>query len=296
MHRPSLSIFIAAAALVGACQREPADDDTAAQEPVVDRPAVPRPQPPIDRAGLLAGVADAASAAAAGSEMPEFIRALDGRQFEVRIRFGCGGPTTELSERWLGWSFDPEARRIRVRALPTISSDDPLVSRIGDDQFEAVEGFWIPRPWLQQPVCPAIPALQRVAGGDDPTPVDEGPPDRAERREAGTDETDRVGEPLPRAPRVGIAQFFTERDPRPRRRGTRPYEASHTLRQGEAMSSQGYNLVLSGRLRPISGRGVIHCTARDPDSPPECVISAQFLRVWIEQPDTRAIIAEWGPG
>jgi hypothetical protein len=155
----------------------------------VNRPAVPRPQPPIDRAGLLFAVADAASAAAAGAEMPESVRALDGRQFEVRIRFGCGGPTTELSERWLGWSYDPEARRIRVRALPTISSDDPLVSRIGDEEFEAVEGFWIPRPWLQQPVCPAIPALQRVAGGDDPAPVDQGrAPGQTERRETATAE------------------------------------------------------------------------------------------------------------
>jgi hypothetical protein len=299
MHRPSLSILLAATALVGACQPEPAEDTDAAQEPAVNRPVVPRPQPPLDRSALLSAVAEAASATAAGVEMPESVRALAGRQFEARIRFGCHGPTTELSERWLGWSFDPEARRIRVRAMPTISSDEPLARRINDDEFEAVEGFWIPRPWLLQPACPATAALrqapdpgEQAAGGEGRTK------EQAERLEAGTaaQATDRVGEPLPRAPRVGIAQFFTERDPRPRRRGVRPYEASHTLREGEAISSQGYNLVLSGRLRPVAGRGVIHCFARDPDSPPECVISAQFLRVWIEQPDTRGVIAEWGTG
>lgn len=300
MHRPSLSILIAAAAMVGACQQEPAEDTTTAEDPSVNRPAVPRPRPPIDRPTLLAAVADAASATAAGVEMPESVRALDGRQFEIRIRFGCHGPTTELSERWLGWSFDPAARRIRVRAMPTISSDEPLIGRIGDDRFEAVEGFWIPRPWLLQPVCPATAAVRQTAREDDPATAGQGRAQEQEERSETTgiasQESDRIGEPLPRAPRIGIAQFFTERDPRSRRRGMRPYEASYTLRQNEAMSSQGYNLVLSGRLRALPDRGVIHCSVRDPDSPPECVVSAEFLRVWIEQPDTRAVVAEWGTG
>jgi hypothetical protein len=299
MHRLSLSILLAATALVGACQPEAAEDTDSAKEPAAERPAVPRPQPPLARPDLLFAVAEAASATAAGAEMPESVRALAGRQFEVRIRFGCYGPTTELSERWLGWSFDPQARRIRVRAMPTISSDDPLARQINDEEFEAVEGFWIPRPWLLQPVCPAAAALRQAAGEGDQEGSAEGrTQEREERPETARapQEGDRTDGALPRAPRVGIAQFFTERDPRPRRRGMRPYEASHTLREGEAISPQGYNLVLSGRLRPVAGRGVIHCAARDPDSPPECIISAQFLRVWIEQPDTRAVIAEWGPG
>lgn len=101
---------------------------------------------------------------------------------------------------------------------------------------------------------------------------------------------------MPTPPRFGIAQFFTSDDPRTRRRDSRPYEANHTLAEGEAISSQGYDLVMSGRLRALPGRGVIHCSARGADSPPECVVSVQFLRVWIEQPDTRQVIAEWGSG
>ena len=101
---------------------------------------------------------------------------------------------------------------------------------------------------------------------------------------------------MPRPPRIGIAQYFTKDDPRTRRRDSRPYEANHTLDEGKAISSQGYNLVLAGRLRALPGRGVIHCSARGPDSPPECIISAEFLRVWIEQPDTREVIAQWGGG
>jgi hypothetical protein len=76
----------------------------------------------------------------------------------------------------------------------------------------------------------------------------------------------------------------------------RPYEARHPLPEGKAISSQGYNLVLAGRLRALPGSGVIHCSAVGADSPPECVVSAEFLRVWIEQPETREIIAQWGGG
>jgi hypothetical protein len=252
----------------------------------------------MDRASLLAAVAEAASAAAAGAQMPETIQSLDGRQFEIRIRFGCRGPASDLGERWLGWSFDPAERRIRVRARPTISGDDPLVEQIGDDRFEAVEGFWIPRPWLLQPVCPAAAAVQGTTGAGQPDSSDAGqPPEQQEERGSGTvPAQDGLGEPIPAAPTIGIAQFFTSEDPRSRRRGTRPYQAAHTLKEGQALSSQGYNLVLSGRLRALPGRGVIHCIPRNPDAPPQCLVSAEFLRVWIEQPDTRDVIAEWGSG
>ena len=203
--------------------------------------------------------------------------------------------------------------------MPTISSDEPLVEGIGGERIEAVEGFWIPRPWLLVPVCPAGAAVQRAAP-EEPKDTGEagqaqqkqqqqqqqqqqrsGRQDRAQeqpQRDSPADEPVEaaVGEPIPSAPRVGIAQFFTREDPRSRRRDMRPYQASLTLPEGQALSSQGYNLVLSGRLRALPDSGVVHCFARGADSPPECVVSAEFLRVWIEKPDTREIIAEWGGG
>lgn len=302
MHRLSLNLLAASAVAVAACQQqEPAADTNAAEEPVLNLPAVPRPQPPIDRLALLAVVAQAASATASGAEMPETVRALDGRKFEIRIRFGCRGPVRELGDHWLGWSFDPEDRRIRVQAKPTISKDDRLVGQIAGDAFEAVEGFWLPRPWLLPPVCPAGAAVQTPAD-EAPERVSERgqqrqPPDRQEAElEQTEDSDDQQGEPVPTPPRIGIAQFFTDEDPRTGRRNSRPYQASHTLAEGKAISSQGYDLVLSGRLRALPDRGVIGCVARGPDSPPECVVSSEFLRVWIEQPGTGDVIAEWGGG
>ena len=63
--------------------------------------------------------------------------------------------------------------------------------------------------------------------------------------------------------------------------------------EGRPLASQGYVLVLSGRLRALRGMGVIGCSAESPDSPPECIVSADFDRVRIEQPSSREIIAEW---
>lgn len=292
-----LSLAAVSTAIACQQQQEPPTDSNL-QEPA-NLPSVAAPQPPIDRSSLLAAAAQAASAAAAGADLPKSVNALDGRQFEIRIRFGCRGPATQLRSRWLGWSFDEERRRIRVRAMPTISIDDPLVSAIAGEEVEAVEGFWIPRPWLLTSVCPETAALRTPppaaqAGVEDGDRQQEDVrPSRQPEDEAVRDEG---GEPLPSAARIGIAQFFTEQDPRTRRRDDRPYEASYTPKQGAAISSQGYNLVLSGRLRALPGRGVIECNVRSPDNPPDCVASAEFHRVWIEQPSTGEVLAEWGGG
>lgn len=301
MHRLSLSAFLAAVAVLAACHRQPGADPNADADPVLNLPSIAKPQPPIDRAGLLAAVSQAASATAAGTEMPKSVRSLDGRQFEVRIRFGCGGPSADLEERWLGWSFDADEGRIRVRATPTVSIDDPLVERISDEGIEAVEGFWIMRPWLLAPACPASAAVRPSIADQQSQATEDDMQDEHRQTRPAKAPVDPADQPVwPRlpaaAPRIGIAQFFTREDPRSSRRDMRPYQADHRLGEGEALSTQGYNLVLSGRLRALPGRGVIHCIARSADTPPECIVSAEFLRVWIEQPETRKVIAEWGTG
>lgn len=289
MHRSSpirshlLVLPLLVAAAVAGCRQEPDDvDPNGVGNAVANLPSVPPPPPLLDRAGLLAAVARAASAASAGTAVPADLRALDGRQFEVRIRFGCRGPSTAATTNWLTWSYDSDSRTIEVEARPTISEDAPVVARIGGETFEAVEGFWIPRPWLLQPVCPATVAVK--AAEQEPPPTEA--------------ESDAVApaEPVPVGQRVGIAQFFTDTDSRTGRRDNRPYQARHTLDEGEAISSQGYNLVLSGRLRAFPGRGVIECSATNADTAPDCIVGAEFQRVWIEQPETRAVIADWGDG
>jgi hypothetical protein len=278
-------VLLAGLLAAGACgqQQQPAPEPADNDETATKLPVIPKPKPPLDRAALLDAVRQAASAAAAGARAPESLRDLDGKQFELRIRFGCGGPSTELAKQPLGWSYDAAESRLRVRAQPTIGKDDPLVAAIAGDSFEAVEGFWIPRPWLLQATCPAQPKSLATA------------PEPANAEAAPAETTSEPVEARPSAPRIGIAQFFTPQDPRTRQRGGRAYEAVKTVLPA-GVPTQGFNLVLAGRLRALGDRGVIQCVARSASSPPECVISAEFLNAWIERPGSGEIVAEWGGG
>ena len=284
--------ILAVAAVLGSCRGGQNDDavnaGNAADDPVMNVPAVPLPEPALDRAELLRAIASAASASALGTEDSAEQRRLDGRQFEIRIRFGCRGQSPDLREAWLGWSQDQEKKTLRVRAKPTISMEDPLVAAIGGEQVEAVEGFWIPRPWLMQAECPAGAATTPLARPEEQAETTAGAEQDAAPA-AQNAETD----PLPVTPRLGIAQFFTSADPRTSRRDNRAYEAVKTIEEGQPVSTRGFNLVLAGRLRALPGRRVINCTAKGFDQPPECIASARFDRVWIEQPETEEAIAEW---
>ncbi|MGI8704415.1 MAG: hypothetical protein ACR2JJ_01210 [Sphingomicrobium sp.] len=296
---------LSTALLLGACvalagceigegnESEPAEN---AGESTLNLQTVPRPAPPMDRAGLLTAVARAASATAAGVDDSADQRSLAGSRFELRIRFGCRGPAPDLSESIFGWAFDREDRTLRVRASPTISSEEQIVQQFAGEDIEAAEGFWIPRPWLLEPVCPAAAAVSPAppepeAAAD--SKAASGARQTAEALAAVDDEQESQAPP-PAWPKVGIVQFFTETDPRTRRHGMRPYDTVKTLNPSEPLSSQGFNLVISGRLRALPGQRVIVCVSRGADHPPDCIISARIDRVRLERPDTKEILAEWG--
>lgn len=297
LRQAALAYLLGTMMVLGACQQVdvPNNVENAGQEPEVDLPAAPVPRS-LDREAILAAVAQAASAEASGADNAEAQRELDGRQFEFRIRFGCKGPSNRLRDEWLGWSFDSDTGTLRVRARPTLGVGDELLSELGGDQFEAVEGFWIPRPWLLGPVCPAAaPATSgAAASAGGPAPPSQ-PTEKTTTRDAAA-ATQGTVEPVPKWPRIGIARFFTVDDARTGRRSMRPYEAVKTFDAKRPIPSNGFNLVLAGRLRALPGGRVIACVAKAAESPPECVVSADFDRVWIEDPDTRDVIAEWGRG
>lgn len=285
-------LLAVACAALGACQQPPPGENAShalpgnEQDGAFELPDVARPAPPLDRAALLSAVAIAASAAASGSDALERQRHLDGAIFEMRIRFGCNGPSNPLGRETLGWDFDEAKRRVRVRAMPTIDIEDERIRTLGASGFEAVEGFWLPRPWMLEASCPiaAVPAPSEAQPGNKAAAKVEGdPPPELE-----------LVPPIV-GPNIGIAQFFTATDSRTRRRASRAYEASKILPADNGISSSGWNLVLSGRLKSLEGRGVIRCsTTKGPDQPPDCVISADFDTVWIENPETGERVAEWG--
>jgi hypothetical protein len=277
----------AVALLTAGCQqapdRQPAPTPSAAA-PQPSLPALPITEPPLDRAALLLAVVRAGSAAVAGEDDRESQRALDGKRFELRMRFGCGGPADKPGRDDRSWSFDEKRHVLRIHVAPEISKDLPLVQALSDDAFEAVEGFRIWRPWLLSAACPRVPEASPSA---EPAVEESGgaPSSRSTARKATSP-----------VPFIGIAQFFTDTDARTHRRGDRAYEVTKTLDASVSPSAEGYDLVLAGRLKQLLGGRVIACRPDDPASPPSCVIAAEFDTVTMERADNAEQLARWSSG
>jgi hypothetical protein len=246
---------------------------TSATKPLTD----PSCRSPISRSRLLLAVIRAASAHSVGTDDSQAQRQLDGKRFEVRLRFGCDGQGPRGEDH--GWSVDPDGRTLRLRVVQTLSLEDEPVRSLAGDRVEAVEGFWLSHPWMLDANCPA----------DQPATE----PDR-EQPEGPADQGEAIPSP-PKGPaqQIGIAQFFTAEDSRARRRAERPFEAVKQLQEGESVGRQGFNLVLSGRLQARENGRVILCAGSGRDRPPDCVVSADIDRVWIERPEDQAVIAQW---
>ena len=246
----------------------------------------------MDRTAMLTAVARAASATAAGIDDSADQRSLDGSPFEFGIRFGCRAPGTGLQQAAFGWTLDRESGTLRVWATPTISSAEEIVQRIAGGEFEAAEGFWVPRPWLLEPACPAAAAVRPASA--EPKAETAGAGGEAADVPAGVENEREAKASSSSLPKVGIAQFFRETDPRAGRQGLKPYETVKTLDPAQPIGSQGFNLVISGRLRALPGQRVIACVPYRRDAPPDCIVSARIDRVRLELPDTKEILAEWG--
>ena len=275
-------------AMVLACR--PATDDAAnaGDNGVAPPIQLPVAEAPLDREDLLLAVFRASSAYAVGADDGVEQSRLDGKPFEVRFRFGCPGLA---DSRAVAAATFSDRRSIALRATPNINREDPAIARLDGVAFEAVEGFWLNRPWMLEASCPVVrtaeaesadrtEAGQNASAGEAPAP------------EAATDANGRESDAVDR-PAVGIAQFFTETDPRTHRRDGRPYSTTKALPPETGPSEQGYDLVLSGRLRRLPDGRVIVCSSPAVDIPPACVVSVNFDRVRFERADTKQMLAEW---
>lgn len=277
------SMVALASTTLFACHK-PVERETAQQpssEPASVLPPLPVADPPLNREALLMAAIRAASAAAAGKKDNEAQRLLDGKRFEMRLRFGCGGFRKD-SDAPRSWTFDEERRVLRIRVESDISADTSLLSELGMEQFEAADGFWIERPWLLTADCPAEPA-----GSSDAPPATRA----AEEAPAASPPDPRSAQSSAR-PRLAMVQFFTASDSRTHRRD-RAYEVTRTLGSGAEPGGQGFNLIVAGRLKRQDGHPVIACISENPGQAPSCVISAEFDRVAVEHPGTGEILADW---
>jgi hypothetical protein len=275
---PIMAAAVLSIAMLGGCRAQEQQDPAPENQVSAEKPRQPLPivEPPFNRSRLLLTVARAASAHSAGLDDSSVQRMLDGKQFEVRLRFGCDGQGPKDDH---GWSVDPDGRTLRLRVVPTLSLDDDVSRAVASEGVEAVEGFWLKRPWVLQAACPVRTMTAGTGSRQGAAESDQGSELRAE--------------PLPAVHRIGIAQFFVADDSRTRQRTGRPFEAVRQLEEGERVGEQGFDLILAGRFRARSDGRVILCTGSGRNRPPDCIVSVAVDRVRIENPEDKRVLAEW---
>lgn len=234
-----------------------------APPPVVAAPPAKAAPPAIaSRADLILAAAKAADAYASGA--PGGGGDLVGRKFSVRLAFGCAGPVADPGPAQAYYQIDAKAQSLRLVARPSIWTDLPLVRAApAPADTEAVEGFWIPRPWLTGDQCPK---RREVAPPATPTPVEQ--------------------------PSLGLAVLHGQDASRTERRGQRPYE--HVLKLPPESTGQGrtFELVLDGRISGFADGAAAHCWSESAEHRPVCLYAVELDRVAFED-EGGTVLANW---
>jgi len=272
---PSVLGLALMAPLLAQCDRdEPAPTPKAPEaiRPVEIETQPLGPPPALTRAELINGLAQAASLYAREQTL-EVSDPLVGRTFSLRLPFGCTGPaaTEQPAEGIADWRWGPDQATIRLRLTPSDWIATPLMQGavVAEDaepqpnQWEAVEGFWVARPWIATETCPAASLSSSISAPPSPQTV-------------------------------GIAAVFPRDGSRLGRRNGRAYE--FTVRQhGDtplAAPSAGYRLRLEGRIVAFPDGRASRCVSYSPDQRPTCVAAVQMDRVAFED-TTGTVLSEW---
>lgn len=268
MRSPAFLMLAAMLALPGCGTRQRGDDannDAAVPANVAEpSPAtLPTVEQPLNRRDLILAAAEAASDLVTGTDDTERQQPLAGRSFSFRIRLCEGAPGRGRL------TFDPEKRVLRVEVTPDLAGDDPVAAAVGAGEFEAVEGFWVPFPWLLRAACPPL------------QPGGTGQEKDAKPIEA----------PVPTRPTLGLAQFFEADTDRSTRRDGRPFSVTRRLDEGRQPGP--VDLVLRGRLARLRDAKVINCVATAPMLAPQCIVSVRFDSVRLENAEDGELLAEW---
>lgn len=223
---------------------------------------LPTVSPVLGRAELIAAVSAAADASAGGESLPNKIDQLAGRRFELRLPFGCGGEPTDPSGA-LRWDYDEAEEALRLRASPVRWNEAdwlPAAGGAAESAVEAVEGFWIPRPWTSSETCPQI-----IKGG----------------------------QPVAPEQTVGLAQLHTMASSRVGRRDGDAFEAVEKLAPGALDAGQGFRLRLSGQVEPAPDGRPIICRMDSAEARPICLVLVRLDQVAFESARSGTTIAVW---
>ena len=235
----------------------------------------PTPSPSEDaarilgRADLIALAAAAADAVARGDATPKPVRDAVGRTFTTTLPFGCEGPASVDSKAAMRWRYDETAGALRLNVASVDWAPAEWWPENAPVGVEAVEGFWIARPWTSSESCPA--SSPTAASGAEPLTL--------------------PGQTL------AIGQSFNSDDGRQARRDGKAYTAVIRMAPDAVRGEQGFRLRLSGRI--VAGPGGSATICRQPggaEQRPICMIFAQLADVAIENAATGEVLATWPAG
>lgn len=267
----ALAAAIGLLALTG-CGPKPTEPAPPAAPPSTPAATVLSP-PSVQRADLLDMIAQVRAAYAAGETNSSEV--LSGRRFSVRQAFGCAGPADAAPLGQARWTWNATRKAIEISLTPADWTDAPVlagVSGADGEHWEAVEGFWLTRPWLRSEACPAPPMIPLAAPGETPPPA-----------------------PSPTTPTAGLAAVFETGGSRIGRRDGRAYALTLRGEPTAEIPLGGYRLLIEGRLTAFPDGDVIRCRADSPDAEPVCVAAAEVDRVAVEDAAGK-LLREWRRG
>lgn len=276
----------AALPLLASCQKP--SEPAAPEAPAPATPTVVLDST-LNRAALLAALSEARTATADGRPRDA---ALSGRTVSVRLPFGCDGAgSTEQAQPGLPTLARGDDGSLMLRVLPEDLAASDLVVTPGADgaatpsPWEAVEGFWIARPWSGLDACrPGEPAPMTIHTAEE-TEAEGGLKVGDAASRAGTERTS------------GLAAVFETGGSRLGRRQGQAYV--HVIRGDKGVDPTpapgGYALRLEGRLTAFADGKAVHCVQKDAESRPVCVAALRLDRLAFEDGATGALLSEWRP-
>ncbi len=221
----------------------------------------------------------------------------------VRLPFGCGGEAAVASE---AGGLPRLVRNADGSLTLTITPEDlgasalvPATREGAVDKWEAVEGFWIARPWSGLDACPASTAVAAPAPELAPSPAQTAIKTPAEGKTTEAKVVDNVAAPPIVQPErsAGLAAVFETGGSRLGRRQGQAYV--HVIRGEKGVAPTpapgGYALRLEGRLTAFADGKAVHCVQQDAESRPVCIAALRLDRLAFEEGATGALLSEWRP-
>ncbi len=231
----------------------------------VESPPSPEPPGVLRRADIAAFADRAADAFSSGAPLPEDMRGLAGRRFEIVLPFGCSGPAATTSAAPLRWFYDAAQERLRIDVSAT--QWDLADWGLAGDGEQTAQGFWISRPWSSAETC---------AGVSNPVAVSDAEP------------VTLTGQTL------GIAQFGSLPGAGSDAAGPRSFNTVKRIAPSELDASRGFGVTLSGRIARFPGGAPVRC--RQPggsEQRPICLVAASFEEVTLQALGSGEALATW---